>query len=136
MNKIESSIKEIPYSQEQVFNKLADLNNLEAMKEKLPEDKVTDFTCDTDTMSITMSPVGKLTLRVIEREPHKCIKFETVDSPIPFNLWMQLVAVSETECKMKLTIGLELNPLMRGMVQKPLQDALEKMVDTLSALEY
>lgn len=136
MNKIESSVKVIPYSQEQVYNKLSDLKNLEAMKEKLPEDKVKDFTCDTDTMSIGMAAVGKLTLRVIEREPHKCIKLETVDSPVPFNLWIQLAPVTESECKMKLTVGLDVNPLMRGMVQKPLQDALEKMVDTLSALEY
>lgn len=136
MNKIESSVRTIPYSQEQVYNKLSDLKNLEAMKEKLPEDKVQDFSCDTDTMSISMAPVGTLTLRVIDREPPKCIKLETVDSPIPFNLWIQVVPSTESECKMKLTVGIEVNPLMRGMVQKPLHDALEKMVDTLSALEY
>lgn len=136
MDKIESSIKIIPYSQEQVYNKLSDLNNLKEMKEKLPEDKLKDFECDSDTMTLGVGPVGKLTLRVIEREPHKCIKFETAESPIPFNLWIQLVPGGESECKMKLTVGLEVNPLMKGMVQRPLRDALEKMVDTLSSLEY
>ena len=40
------------------------------------------------------------------------------------------------ECKMKLTIGMELNPFMKTMVQKPLQEGLEKMAETLSMINY
>ena len=40
MTKFESSVKVIPYSQERVYEKLADLSNLEAIKDRLPEDKV------------------------------------------------------------------------------------------------
>ena len=37
---------------------------------------------------------------------------------------------------MKLTIGMELNPVMKTMVQKPLQEGLEKMAETLSLIKY
>lgn len=37
---------------------------------------------------------------------------------------------------MKLTIGLELNPFMKAMVQKPLQDGVEKMAEMLSMIPY
>ena len=136
MTKFESSVKVIPYSQERVYEKLADLSNLEAIKDRLPEDKVKNMSFDTDTLSFNVDPVGQLTLRIIEREPSKCIKFETTNSPLPFNMWIQLVAVSEEECKLKVTIGLEINPFMKAMVQKTLNEGLEKMADMLSMIQY
>lgn len=136
MTKFESSVKTIPYAQERVYEKLSDLSHLEALKDRLPQDKVRDMSFDTDTLSFSVDPVGQLTLKIIEREPYKCIKFETTNSPLPFNMWIQLVPVTETECKIKVTIGLEINPFMKAMVQKPLQEGLEKMVEMLSSIEY
>ena len=37
---------------------------------------------------------------------------------------------------MKLTIKTDLNPLMKGMVKKPLTDAIEKMADVLASVKY
>ena len=136
MTKFESTVKVIPYSQERVYEKLSDLSNLEALKDRLPEDKVKDISFDSDTLSFSVAPVGQLTLKIVEREPSKCIKFETTNSPLPFNLWIQLVATTDEECKLKATIGMELNPFMKAMVQKPPQEGLEKMVDVLAMIQY
>ena len=136
MTKFESTVKVIPYSQERVYEKLSDLSNLEALKDRLPEDKVKDISFDSDTLSFSVAPVGQLTLKIVEREPSKCIKFETTNSPLPFNLWIQLVATTDEECKLKATICMELNPFMKAMVQKPLQEGLEKMVDMLAMIQY
>lgn len=136
MTKFESSVKVIPYAQERVYDKLADLSNLESLKDRLPEDKVKGMSFDTDTLSFNVDPVGQLTLKIIEREPHKCIKFETTTSPLPFNMWIQIVASADEECKIKVTIGIEINPFMKAMVQKPLQEGLEKMVDMLAMIQY
>ena len=136
MTQFESSVKVVPYSQERVYEKLSDLSNLQSIKDRLPEDKVKDISFDTDTLSFKVDPVGLLTLRIMEREPCKCIKFETTNSPLPFNLWIQIVPVASDECKIKVTIGMELNPFMKAMVQKPLQDGLEKMVDMLAMINY
>lgn len=136
MGNFESSVKVIPYSQERVYNKLSDLSNLEAIKDRLPQDKVQDLSVDSDTLSFSVPPVGQLTLQIVEREPCKCIKLATTNSPIPFNMWIQLVATGEEECKVKVTIGIDINPFMKAMVQKPLQDGLEKMVEMLAAINY
>ena len=125
-----------PYSQERVYDKLADLSNLESIKDRLPQDKVKDMSFDTDTLSFNVDPVGQLTLKIIEREPCKCIKFETINSPLPFNMWIQIVSSADEECKLKITIGLDINPFMKAMVQKPLQEGLEKMADMLSMIQY
>ena len=136
MTKFESAVKVIPASQKAVYEKLSDLSNLEKVKDRLPQDKVKNLSFDAETLSIEVPPVGKIVLQIVEKEPCKCIKFATTTSPLPFNLWIQIVPVTETECKMKLTIGMELNPFMKTMVKKPLQEGLEKMAETLSLINY
>ena len=136
MANFESSVKVIPYSQERVYAKLSDLSNLESVKDRLPEDKIQDLSFDSDTLSFSVSPIGQLTLQIVEREPCKCIKLATTNSPLPFNMWIQLVSTAEEECKLKVTISMDINPFMKAMVQKPLQDGLEKMVEMLSMINY
>ena len=108
MTTFESPVKTIYAPQERIFNKLSDLNNLESVKDRIPQDKISDFSYDTDTVSFSVAPVGKIGLRIIEREPYKTIKFESADSPIGFNLWVQLVSTGENETKIKLTIKAEI----------------------------
>lgn len=136
MTKFESSIKNIPFSQETVFEKLSDLSNLEKVKDRLPQDKVKNLSFTSDTLTVEVPPVGPISLQIVEKEPCKCVKFGTTTSPLPFNLWIQLLPVTETECKMKLTIGVEINPFMKTMIQKPLQEGIEKMADMLSMIQY
>lgn len=136
MTKFESGVKFIHAPQNAVYEKLSDLNNLEKVKGRLPEDKVKNLNFDADSLTVEVPPVGKITLQIVEKEPCKCIKFATTSSPLPFNLWIQIVPVADAECKMKLTIGMELNPFMKTMVQKPLQEGLEKMADVLAMIQY
>lgn len=136
MMKFESSVKQVQAPQETVYAKLSDLNNLERIKDRIPADKVKNLSFDAESLSIDVAPVGRITLRIVEKEPCTCIKFGTVVSPIPFNLWIQLLPAGANECKMKLTIGLELNSFMKAMVQKPLQDGVERMATALAAIPY
>lgn len=136
MDKFESTVKTIPYSQEEVYEKLSDLNNIAAIKDRIPADKVSNLDFTADTLSINVSPVGNISLQIIEREAPKCIKFETIKSPQPFNLWIQLLPLSDKTCKIKLTIKVSLNPFLRTMVKKPLTEGLEKMVDVLALIPY
>ena len=136
MSTFESSIRQIPYKQEAVFNMLSDLSNIERIKDKLPEDKMEQLTFDSDSISVAVNPVGQIKLRIVEREAPKCIKFETAESPVPFNLWIQVVPNGDNASKMKLTIKAELNPFIKGMVKKPLTEGLEKITDLLQVIKY
>ena len=136
MSTFESSIRQIPYKQEAVFNILSDLSNIERIKDKLPKDKLEQMTFDSDSISVSVNPVGQIKLRIVEREAPKGIKFETADSPVPFNLWIQVVPNGDNASKMKLTIKAELNPFIKGMVKKPLMEGLEKIADLLQVIKY
>lgn len=135
-SKFESSVKFVPYSQQAVFDNISDLRNLEKVRDRVPDDKVNDFSFDQDTVSLNVAPVGELKLRICEREEPKCVKFETVQSPVPFNVWIQVLPVDEENAKMKVTLKAELNPFIKGMVEKPLQDGVEKIADALSQIHY
>ena len=134
--KFESSVKQIPYSQEAVYRNISDLRNLEKVRDRVPADKVQDFAFDEDTVSLNVQPVGELKLRIIEREEPKCVKFETAQSPVPFNVWIQVLPVTETTSKMKVTVKAELNPFIKGMLEGPLQDGVEKIADALAQVHY
>ena len=137
----ESNVKHVPYSQERVYNKLSDLNNLEGVRERLGmvkdklDGKLEDMSFDRDSITLKVQGIS-LTLRIIEREPLKCIKFEGDKSPIPLNLWIQILPVTQEEAKMKVTIRAEVNMFMKAMVSKPLQEGVEKLADMLAMLPY
>lgn len=135
-SKFESSVKQIPYPQQAVYDNLSDLRNLEKVRDRVPEDKVQSFSFDQDTVSVNVPPVGELKLRICDREEPKCVKFETVQSPVPFNVWVQVLPVDEQNSKMKVTVKAELNPFIKGMVSGPLQDGVEKIADALAQVQY
>lgn len=137
----ESSIKYVPYSQERVYNKLSDLNNLESVRDRLDsmkdklEGKLEDMTFDRDSMTVKVQGIN-LTLRIVEREPMKCVKFEGDKSPIPLNLWIQMLPVTDEQSRIKVTIRAEVNMFMKAMISKPLNEGVEKLAEMLSVIPY
>ena len=136
MSKFESSIKQIPYPVEDVYRNISDLSNLEKVRDRIPEDKVQDFSFDSESVSVNVAPVGELKLRICEREENRCVKFETVQSPLPFNVWVQVLPVTDTTSKMKVTVKADIPFMLKGMVLGPLQDGVEKIADALSQIPY
>ena len=136
MTKFESSIKQIPYPVEDVYRNISDLSNLDRVRDRVPEDKLQDFQFDSDSVQVSVAPVGTIKLRIVEREENKCVKFETEQSPLPFNLWIQVLPVSETESKMKVTVKADIPFMLKGMVSGPLQDGVEKIADALSQIPF
>lgn len=131
-----SEIKTIPYSEADVYAVLSDLNNLELAKDKIPQDKVKDFSFDTDSCTVSVDPVGKIKFVVIEREPNKTIKFQAEQLPFGVNMWIQLKASGDTETKLKMTVKAELNAFVAPMVSKPLQAGIDKVAELLAKLPY
>ena len=136
MTKFESSVKQIPYPIEDVYRNISDLSNLERVRDRVPQDKLKSFSFDQDSVSINVDPVGDLRLRIIEREENKCVKFEAEQSPLPFNLWIQVLPVNDTESKMKITVAADIPFMLKGMVSGPLQDGVDKIADALSHIPF
>ena len=135
MTTIESSIRQIDYPQQAVYGLLSDLGNIDNVKDRIPQYKIENLEFDHDRISVK-TQMGAVKLVIVNREPPKEIKFETAESPLPFNFWIQILPVTETTSKMKLTIKADINPFMASMVKKPLQQGIEKIADALQMIKY
>ena len=113
-----SDIKAVPYNEDRVYAMLSDLSNLEKVKDRIPQDKIKDFEFDKDSCSVSVD------------------KFTTVNSPVPLLMWIQLKQVAEGDTRMKLTVRADLNPLLKPMLSKPLQDGIDKIANALASLSY
>ncbi|MBP1538935.1 MAG: SRPBCC family protein [Prevotella sp.] len=136
MTKFESSVRQIDASQEKVYNMLSNLENLERIRDRIPEDKADDIVFDNDSIAVRVNPVGMVKFKIIEREEPKTIKFEAEGSPVPVNFWIQILPVEENTSKIKLTIKADIPFFLKGMVQKPLEQGIEKIADILQMINY
>ena len=136
MTEFVSDIKKIPYSDNDIFEKLSDLTNLEAMKDQIPQDKISDFSFDKDSCEFSINPIGKIKFSIIERLPNDTIKFTADQSPVGITLWIQLKPMEADCTAMKLTVKADLNPFLKPMLSKPLQEGINKIADVLAAIPY
>ena len=89
MSKFESSVKAIAYPQENVYRMLSDFTNIERVRDRIPEDKLKDLSFDQDSISISIAPIGAVSMRIVEREEPKMIKLQSEKSPVKFQFWIQ-----------------------------------------------
>ena len=136
MSKFESSVKPISYPQENVYRMLSDFTNIERVRDRIPKDKLKDLSFDKDSISIDIPPVGKVSMRIIDREEPKLIKLQSEQSPVKFLFWIQLLPTSATTSKMRLTIDADIPFFLKGMVSGQLQEGIEKVADALAMIPY
>ncbi len=136
MTEFVSDVKTILYSDEEVFRVLSDLRNLQKVQGEIPQDQVRDLTFDEESVSFRVEPIGSVRFLVTEREPYKRVKLKSEKLPFDVFLWIELVAKGEKDTRLRLTLRAELNPFIRGMVEKPMKEMLEKMSEALSRLPY
>ena len=136
MTEFVSEVKTIPYGNRIVYDTLSDLKNLGKLKNRIPSDKIEDFSFDSDSCSFTIQPVGRIRFSIIDREPMKTIKFAADQAPVNVNMWIQLKETGELETKMKLTIKADLNPFLKPMISKPLQDGINQIANIIASIPY
>jgi hypothetical protein len=136
MTEFTSETRTIPCGNDRVFGMLSDLSNLDRAKNQFSGHTLKDFAFDKDSFSFVAEPVGRVTFQIVEREPNTTIKFQATNSPLPLTLWIKLEQTAPDNTKMKLTVHTELNPFIKPIVSKPLQDALDKVSELLVSLPY
>ena len=133
-----SEVKFITSPQESVYNHLSNLKNLEPLfdpnrlKEiknqysNTPDIKVDNFRATADECSFSINPIGNIGVQIIDREPSKLIKLAGNQSlPFQVNCWIQLLQVDESNCKVKVTLHADLNPMIKMLVGKHLKDGVD-----------
>ena len=143
METYESKVKKVNANAADIYRVLSDLNNVKKFKEMLPPDKaaqfdekVSDFECDTDSVHFSVSPIGKMGLLIVDREPDKVIKFGGEKSPVDFNMWIQMKQTGDNVSAMKITLKADLPFMLKMMVASKIEKGIEQMADMLAQLPY
>ncbi|MDP4210413.1 MAG: SRPBCC family protein [Bacteroidota bacterium] len=132
--KIESRIGQLNCNDESIYTFISNFNNF---KQFVPADKIRDFESTEDSCRFGVPNIGKVGLRIIERDPFKTIKV-TGDGMAnqQFVLWIQLKQVADLDTRVKVTIKADLNPMLKMMAQKPLQNFVDKLVEAMEKIKF
>lgn len=120
---------DVNLSAEALFNKLSNLNNLQAI---LPP-QITEFESTTENCSFKIGGMPKINLQIDEKIPNSKISLTAKDNQVPFNLVCNITDQGKNS-KAVLQLNAELNMMMRMMLEKPLTNFLNKAAEGLSKL--
>jgi len=141
-----SDIKIVNNNQEIIYNYLSNFENLSKyvnegllskMSEQIPQIQISNFESDADSCRFQISGMGLAEIRIIEREPHKTIKINSSGGmPVGITFWIQLLPVSAYETKLRLTLDADMSMMIKMMVNKKLEEGINRLADMLAALPY
>jgi carbon monoxide dehydrogenase subunit G len=141
-----SDIKIVNNNQEIIYNYLSNFENLSKyvnegllskMSEQIPQIQISNFESDSDSCRFQISGMGQAEIRIIDREPHKTIKINSSGGmPVGITFWIQLLPVSAYETKLRLTLDADMSMMIKMMVNKKLEEGINRLADMLAALPY
>ncbi len=111
-----------------IYNFLSDFNNFEhLMPEQVTNWKSTEITC-----SFTVQNMADVKMRIHEKEvdSHVHVVSES-KSPFGFELKCKLEPVEEEKTKVHIEAEADVNPMMKMMIQRPVQNLVNIMVEKL-----
>ena len=100
------------------------------------EDRVQRYHVTKPAVTISANPVGDVSFKITKRVENELIRLEAVSSPLPFNIDVHLSENTPETTKAMAEIKIELNPIIKPMISKPLQDAAEKFGELLTVIPY
>jgi len=113
-----------------LFKKFTDLNNL---KGYLPKE-VKEFESSTNNCSFKIEQLPKISLQLTEKIAYSQIKFESNESQIPFEMNCYLKKNDNNTTNVILEINMEVNFMMKMLVQKPINIFLEKFTEIIKKI--
>lgn len=135
--KYESKIGQINANDNTVFAVLSNLENLNHFRDMIPQDKIKDLEITRDRIRMKVEGLGqKIAIAIVEKEEFKTIKFGAEELPIPFNVWIQLKQVAESDTRIRITIKTDMPIMFKMMFDKKMQQGLDQAIDILSQVPY
>ena len=138
MDTFESKIVHINSNAKAIFEKLSNLENLRPIIANIPQDKIKaeDIKLTADSFSVKVDTMGEIGFKIIEREEYKCIKFASDNSPVQFNIWIQLVEKAPYDTKAKITFKADLPFMIKMFIKDKLANGLDQVADLLTKIQY
>ena len=136
-SKYESKITSAPCSASQIYRVLSNLENLERVRQFIPQEKVQEMEISADRVRLKVDGLAqKITIAIVDRIENDTVKFGAEGIPMDANFWIQLKEVSPTDTRIKLTVKADIPFMFKMMVDKKLQQGLDQAADMLAQFPY
>ena len=113
---------------EDVFDFLADFTNFEHL---MPE-QIKNWKADTDTCSFTIEGLAELSMRIASKNRASNIHIVSHGkNPVDYTLDVFLLPSDENKCKAEVVFGADLNPFIKTMASRPLQNFVDMLAGRL-----
>lgn len=139
MSTFKSDERSISASPATVYGRLSDTEGLQRLADGIPAElkEKADIRIDGDNFTLSTPQVGDISFKVSKRVPNERIRLETTSSPLPFSIDIALSsAENESETKIRVETKIELNPIIKPMISKPIQNMTDKFAEFLATIQY
>lgn len=135
--KYESKVCAIPQDAHVVYQVLSNLENLNRVRDLIPQDKVQELEITPDSIRVKVDGLGqKITIRIVDREEDKMIKFGLDNVPMAANFWIQLKQMAPMDTRVRLTLHADIPMMFRMMLSNKLQTGLDQAAEMLTQFPY
>ena len=129
MTEIISNKAEVNADIGEVFSFLTDMNNYELL---LPKDNISHWKATDDEFSCKIQNTYTISLRKNGATEYSEIRLKSSeDSPLKFNLDLKLNEIGDNRTTAQLFCNADLNPFLKMMALKPLQNLFNYMAKRL-----
>ena len=136
-SKYESKITSAPCSAAQIYRVLSNLENLERVRQFIPQDKVQEMEISADRVRMKVDGLAqKITIAIVDRIENDTVKFGAEGIPMDANFWIQLKELGPTDTRIKLTVKADIPFMFNMMVDKKLKEGLDQAADMLAKFPY
>jgi hypothetical protein len=130
---IQSAEQGTESSLKRIFEFLTDFNNFKSI---LPEDKIENFQCAADSCSFNIRGITPLSVKLKSTVPHSNIQYDlTSMGKFNFILEVNLIGTSEAPGKATIAIHGDMNPFLKTLAEKPLEQLVNSMAKKLGELK-
>lgn len=140
MDIFKSDVAKINCGIEKIYAMLSNPESFNEIAAKLPDDVKAKFegkaTFEKDSITLVADPVGEIKLNIVERIAPNRVVFAAAQSPVPLQMVINLEKADDNETNASAELGVELNPFIRPMLSKPLQDGANKFGEMISKLPF
>lgn len=138
MSTFKSDERSIYASLATVYGRLSDTEGLQRLADGIPAElkEKADIRIDGDNFTLSTPQVGDISFKVSKRVPNERIRLETTSSPLPFSIDIALSAENESETRIRVETKIELNPIIKPMISKPIQNMTDKFAEFLATIQY
>lgn len=131
MTRIESKQVTIAKPAGEVYSFLQDMHNFKPL---LPQDRISDWTCDGQSCSFKVQGAATIGLALDGGTPNSLVRMKSTDrAPFPFTLHVHLKEEGGSTHAYQV-FEAELNPIIKMMVEKPLKNLFDHIADKMVAL--